>query len=299
MEFGKLPDISLVNFSLPPDSPWNRPLPSAATATGFYIGATGWSMAEWVGRLYPKGTKSKDFLHQYTKQFNTIELNATHYRIPTEDTVAKWYEESLTDFRFCPKIPQSISHSADLDLEDKYLTLFCKSIVGLKEKLGCCFIQLPPYFDRERMPVLKNFLNRFPPEIPLAVELRHESWFAQDHSQWTDLLQQYNRSAVLTDVAGRRDVLHMALTNDTTMIRFVGNDLHPSDHFRVAEWVERLHRWSEKGLKTAYIFTHEPDNILAPELADIFVKRLLQDMGVKVRGPVFRDENEGKQISLF
>ena len=155
------------------------------------------------------------------------------------------------------------------------------------------------FFDESQLPILENFLNRFPPEIPLAVELRHESWFENGNRKWADILQQYNRTAVITDVAGRRDVLHMELTNATTMIRFVGNDLHPTDHFRTAEWVERLSRWSEYGLKEAYIFTHEPDNLLAPEMAAIFVKHLLDDLGVKIKGPVFRDENEGEQISLF
>ncbi|MFK7806526.1 MAG: DUF72 domain-containing protein [Saprospiraceae bacterium] len=299
MKFGKLPDISLVDFSLPPDSSRNTVPVSDSKQTDFYVGATGWSMKEWVGRLYPLGTKAKDFLTQYTKQFNTIELNTTHYRIPTEELIEKWYKESTEDFRFCPKIPQSISHSRDLDLNDKYLSLFCKNIVGLKEKLGCCFIQLAPYFDSERLPILENFLKRFPPEIPLAVELRHESWFDGTNTSWADLLRKYNRTAVITDVAGRRDVLHMELTNSTTMIRFVGNDLHPSDKYRTAEWVERLKRWSEVGLKEAYIFTHEPDNLLAPEMADIFVERLNKETGLNVRGPIFRDENDGKQISLF
>ncbi|MFT4666212.1 MAG: hypothetical protein ACI8YQ_002632 [Polaribacter sp.] len=299
MKFGKLPDISSVNFRLPADPQRNSELKSEATSTEFYLGATGWSMKEWIGRLYPKGTKAKDFLSQYTKHFNTIELNTTHYRIPTEEIIEKWFKESSDDFRFCPKIPQTISHSRDLDLNDKYLSIFCKNIVGLKHKLGCCFIQLPPYFDRGSLAILENFLNRFPPDIPLAVELRHESWFEGDNKEWADLLQKYNRTAVITDVAGRRDVLHMELTNSTTMIRFVGNDLHPSDEFRAAEWVERLSRWKEYGLKDAYIFTHEPDNLLSPEMADIFVKRLSDDIGVKIRGPVFRDENEGSQISLF
>lgn len=299
MKFGKLPDISLVDFSLPADSQRNNRVISDETSTDFYVGATGWSMKEWVGRLYPKGSKAKDFLHHYTQHFNTIELNTTHYRIPAEDTIHKWYKESRDDFRFCPKIPQTISHSRDLDLNDKYLTLFCKTIVGLKEKLGCCFIQLPPYFDASSIAILKNFLNRFPPEIPLAVELRHESWFENGNQEWADLLQQYNRTAVITDVAGRRDVLHMELTNATTMIRFVGNDLHPTDQYRAAEWAERLKRWSEKGLKNAYVFTHEPDNLLAPEMAALFVKRLSDDVGIEVRGPVFRDETEGEQMSLF
>ena len=299
MKFGKLSDISQVDFSLPVDNQINSHFSPSKMTTEFYVGATGWSMKEWVGRLYPKGTKSKDFLHHYSQQFNTIELNTTHYRIPTQETIINWREQSAEDFHFCPKIPQSISHSRDLDLNDNYLTLFCNNIIGLGDKLGCCFIQLPPYFDRSRLNILENFLKRFPKEIPLAIELRHETWFNTETKEWADLFQRYDRSAVITDVAGRRDVLHMELTNLTTMIRFVGNDLHPTDQQRSEAWCHQLKRWSEQGLKQVYIFTHEPDNLLAPEMAEIFVAGLNKKLGIKVRGPAFIDESKGQQMSLF
>ena len=86
MKFGKLQDISKVDFTLPPDAGENElffdRLPKSENVT-IYIGCTGWSMKEWVGRVYPKGTKTKDYLQHYGKQFNTIELNTTHYRIPS------------------------------------------------------------------------------------------------------------------------------------------------------------------------------------------------------------------------
>ncbi len=299
MKFGKVYDIKDIDFSLPPDSQFNSSGNSVKKDIDIFIGATGWSMKEWVGHVYPQKSKSKDFLHHYTRQFNTIELNTTHYRIPAVDTINKWREQSAVDFHFCPKIPQTISHSRDLDASDQFLSLFCERISGLEDKLGCCFIQLPPYFDHSRLALLEHFLKRFPQEIPLAVELRHESWFASDQSEWLDLLQRFNRSAVVTDVAGRRDVLHMGLSNTTTMIRFVGNNLHPTDQQRAEDWARRLLHWSRQGLQKAYIFTHEPDNILAPELADIFCKSIQQEMGHTVRGPEFIKESTGEQMKLF
>ncbi len=283
MEFGKLPDISNVDFYLPPDSPFNSPRQNQELAC--YVGATGWSMKQWIGSFYPKGAKPGDFLHHYTRQFNTIELNTTHYRIPDPVTVEKWRETAAADFRFCPKIPQTISHSKDLDASGDLLSLFCKNIAGLGEKLGCCFIQLPPYFDVSKSSLLEDFLQRFPAEIPLAIELRHESWFADLHPSWPELLAKYNRAAVITDVAGRRDVLHMTLTSPVTVIRFVGNNLHPTDYQRAADWAQRLHQWQAQGLEKAYIFTHEPNNVLAPELAAHFTTILSQTLGIDHSGP--------------
>lgn len=305
MKFGKLQDLSNVDFQLPPDPPFNvktyenwvieKELPKV------YIGCTGWGMKEWVGKVYPKNAKAKDYLGHYTKQFNTIELNTTHYRIPNEKTIEKWRLESSKDFRYCPKILQAISHSRNLGINDDRLLEFCNAVAGLEEKLGCCFIQLPPYFGVDRLPVLEDFLNKFPAEIPLAVEVRHESWFEEDPNleQLLECLNRHKISAVITDVAGRRDVLHMGVTTETTMIRFVGNNLHETDYSRIDQWVNRLNLWFEKGLKEVYFFTHEPDNILAPEMSVYLLNQLQKNSNVDVRVPKLLKPNDGEQMSLF
>ncbi|MEM9918598.1 MAG: DUF72 domain-containing protein [Bacteroidota bacterium] len=305
MKFGKLPDISMVDFRLPPDPVGTtsrlKSLPPSDEPATAYVGCTGWSMKEWVGRVYPKGTKTKEYLVQYARQFNTIELNTTHYRTPTLDNIRKWREESAEDFRFCPKILQRISHSRDMALNNDLLPLFCDAIRGLGPKLGCSFVQLPPYFGVRHLEVLRSFLQRWPEDLELAVELRNESWFEEPGAAESvfGLLEEKNISTVITDVAGRRDVLHQRLTSDTAMIRFVGNGLDPTDYERADEWVQRLQSWFASGLRKLYLFPHEPDNLLAPEMADYFCKKLKDIPNLKVRGPKLLDEDAGKQISLF
>ncbi len=307
MKFGKLPDISNIDFQLPKDAEQTKSILSVNKqdkrldhTTQFFVGATGWSMKEWVGKIYPKGAKSKDFLLHYGKQFNTIELNTTHYRIPTTETIKKWKAGVPKDFRFCPKIPQSISHSRDLGLNSGQIALFCEVIQGLGKQLGCCFMQLPPYFGFNRLDILKHFFEIFPSHIPLAVEIRHEEWFSnpQYFTSFFQILDDFRISSVITDVAGRRDVLHQRLTTPTAMIRFVGNDLHPTDFSRIDDWVNRLYDWSQAGLEKVYFFTHEPDNILAPELARYLVKKLKEKGFENVRGPKILAE-ENPQMSLF
>lgn len=307
MKFGKLPDISDVDFSLPADAPGNAQRLSALPANGaapqLYIGCTGWSMKEWVGSVYPKGTKAKDYLKAYSLQFNTIELNTTHYRIPNAQTIDKWYRESTADFRFCPKVPQTISHSKSLGLGTDLIPTFCTAIAGLREKLGCCFLQLPPYFGADRQPQLEQFLQAFPAEIQLAVEVRHESWFnEQSLEPMLNTLHRLQRSVVITDVAGRRDVLHMGVTNATAMVRFVGNGLHPTDYARAADWVGRLKQWAQQGVKEIYFFPHEPDNLLAPEMAAHFYEAVAEGIpAIQTRGPELSEPGDpkGEQMSLF
>ncbi|MEZ5043875.1 MAG: DUF72 domain-containing protein [Saprospiraceae bacterium] len=305
MKFGKLPDISRVDFSLPPDSPGTQRVlqqwGGRSQPLAVYIGCTGWSMSEWVGKVYPKGTKSKDFLYHYSRQFNTIEFNTTHYRIPDVATIRKWYEQSAEDFKFCPKIPQTISHSRNLGLGGDQIPAFCEAIQGLEEKLGCCFMQLPPYFGPDRMRQLETFVAAFPKHIPLAIELRQADWFDNPthSSRLFDMLEAHQKATVITDVAGRRDVLHMRLTNSVGMVRFVGNDLVPSDYSRVDTWIERINQWQVAGLSELYFFTHEPDNLKAPELAQYMFEKLKDTVNIATRGPSFYSADEGEQMSLF
>lgn len=304
MKFGKLPSIENMVFTLPPEPEENKMMLSAASQKSIepvlYIGCTGWSMKEWVGRVYPLKTATKDYLYYYSRQFNTIELNSTHYTIPKKEVVQQWCRQSPEDFRFCPKVLQTISHSSNLGFGNAQLTNWLDAISYFEAKLGCSFIQLPPYFGIRGLKVLEEWLQRLPKGFPMAIEMRNESIFDEKAhlDEWISLLKSYGVSPVITDVAGRRDVLHMRLTNESVTIRFVGNGLHPTDYQRIDDWVMKLKLWFEAGLKEAYFFTHEPDNILAPDLADYMAKQAKKAMpGVVMRGPVLIDPDQ--QLSLF
>ncbi len=292
MDFGKLPSVDGVHFDLPSDPQQNLnvlgALPARMGTPAVYLGATGYNMKPWVGRWYPPGTRDKEFLTHYGKQFNTIEHNTTHYRIPDTATVARWREEVPPDFRYCPKIPQTISHARNLGVNNAEIRIFCDAIRGLGEALGCCFMQLPPQFSPQNLSVLDRFLNVWPDDVPLAVEVRHPAFFdnSSGGADFFQLLHAHYVSTVITDVAGRRDVCHLRLTTGRVLVRFVGNGLHPTDYTRVADWADRLALWFSMGLREAYFFCHEPDNLLAPGLAAhaaaVFSEKI---PGVRLRGP--------------
>jgi len=299
MDFGKLLNVDTVNFRLQAEPAGNAEVLASTQSPGprtLYIGPTGYHMKPWVGKWYPPGAREQDFLRHYAKQFNTIEFNTTYYRMPDPSTVRRWRSEVPDDFRFCPKIPQSISQANDLSLNGTAPQIFFEALENFGETLGCSFLQLPPYFSPRELPILARFLENYAQLSPLSVEVRHPAFFqktaaAEDYFQ---LLQQHQVSAVITDVAGRRDVCHLRLSNSRTLVRFVGNGLHPSDHTRVEEWAERLSLWFEQGLKEAYFFCHEPDNLLAPELSAICAEIFTQTMpGLTVRGPKLVDGQQG------
>lgn len=306
MKFGKLPDISDVDFTLPPAPPHNGSLLSKLNHENgsphlqVFLGATGWSMKEWVGKVYPPKTRSGDYLTWYGKQFNGIELNTTHYRIPSLEQVEKWKQQVPADFRFCPKVPQLISHSRELGLDTPHVDRFLDVIAGLDDKLGCCFLQLPPYFDTGRWAWLEKLMHHWPVEtIPLSIEFRHASWFDGSGAGPAAFrrMEALGFGLVITDVAGRRDVLHMRLSAPFTLVRFVGNGLHKTDFLRADAWIMRLNQWARSGLRQAFFFPHQPDNLLAPDMIDYFSAQLEGSEIIRTRGPRLLPEN--KQTSLF
>lgn len=304
MDFGKLEDISGINFSLSADHPFtSKALIKSTVSTPksnlCFVGPPIWSNKDWVGKIYPTTAKEKDFLYHYTRQFNTIELNVTHYQIPSEATIQRWREAASPGFRFCPKWPQEISHERQLRGCEALSHAFTSSVLGLGEHLGTTFLQLAPYFDSRQLRILEAFLKQLPPDFPIAVEFRHPDWFSNP-SLWQEvllMLHQMGVSTVMSDVAGRRDVLHMSLTTPTVVLRFVGNELHPTDFTRVDAWVQRLKNWYLQGLQTAYIFVHCGENINAPELTKYWIEQLNQQCGLSLSLP--RIQPKAVQGSLF
>lgn len=292
MDFGKLNDISGIDFTLPPDHPSTSLIlgKSMHQKAHFFVGPPVWANKDWVGKVYPTSAKDKDFLYHYARQFNTIELNVTHYQIPSQTTIERWRESvSGTNFKFCPKWPQIISHDAQLQKCESQIQEFVESISALKPYLGTTFLQLAPYFIPSQTHVLEEFFKQLPKSFPLAVEFRHPDWFNNEKTwqKTLDLLQKYEVGTVITDVAGRRNVLHQTLTTPTLVLRFVGNELHPTDYKRVDEWVQKIKSWLEKGLENAYIFVHCGENVFAPELSKYWIEQLNQNCNLSLIPPKF------------
>ncbi|MFS4459286.1 DUF72 domain-containing protein [Bdellovibrio sp. HCB2-146] len=287
MEFGKLPSVDKVDWTLPPEDSQSlsylQSLPKMERAQ-FYIGTPAWGHKEWVGKIYPPKTKAADYLAYYSQNFNTIELNTSHYRIPTSEQAEKWTSQVTDEFLFCPKLFQGISHSETGMLDKSLLKEWFRFLESLKDHRGPCFMQFPPHFDYSRKAVLFNFLQEWPAEFELSLEFRHPTWF-QDR-QILPALANYLRGkkigSVILDVAGRRDLLHTSLTAPFTVLRFIGNDLHPSDEPRAENWSQRLSQWQEAGIKKVFFFAHEPDDIKAPELAEIVIKHLNKNCDAKM-----------------
>ncbi len=293
MDFGKLPYNTLdkVDVSLPPEPEANRQVlqKQRAVSPKIYIGCPRWGVKEWLGKFYPKGTKDSQFLDEYIKQFNCIELNSTFYNLYDEATITKWADKAAgQDFLFCPKVYQGISHEGSLIENVPLMHAFEKSIAAFGAHLGPAFLQLNDGFGPQRKGDLQYFINALPTDLNLFVEVRHPNWFDKREMEWlVDLLRAVNKGLVITDTAGRRDVCHMHLSMPKAFVRFVANNLHSTDYTRVDKWVERIAYWLENGSQELYFFVHMGEERHSPELSNYLIDKLNERCGLKLKKPMF------------
>jgi uncharacterized protein YecE (DUF72 family) len=105
-----------------------------------YIGTSAFTAAGWEGSFYPEGTKPADFLRYYAQHFNSVEIDSTFYRIPSEATVQGWAKKTPDGFVFAAKVPQVITHEKVLVDCDAEFKQFMDVMDCLGEKLDrCCF----------------------------------------------------------------------------------------------------------------------------------------------------------------
>lgn len=284
MKFGKIENEDIERlpadaFRLPVDDPadtvrtlerhagaWERPAVRA--------GGTMWNIRAWRGKVFPAGAPQRVWPECYGRAFDTIEYNATHYRIYAPDKMRAWADAMPDDFRFCPKMPAIVSHYRRFANCEGPTDDFIEGLLALGEKLGPTFIQLPPHFAPKHAGALQAYLAVWPRELPLAVEFRHPDWFTggvEAEAVWQQM-HDLKIGAVISDTAGRRDAVHMRLTAPFLLLRFGGYEGHPSDEFRLREWADRIARWAETGgLREVHLLVHQPDSIRTPETCAQFL----------------------------
>ncbi len=294
MKFGKLNTPEGIDFAIPPDGPITNKL-AEGTSFKLYSGGTQFGRPEWVGNWFPEKTKQADFLIHYSKLFNTIELNATHYRIFPLNTVEGWSKKVGEDFRFCPKWPQSITHRRRFKNAQDITDDFLASISGLGQNLGPCFIQLPPNYTTQKADALFHYLHDLPRDFKVTVEFRHPSWFEKNAAMFYNELHVLNVGACMSDTAGRRDALHLQLSAPFVLLRFGGYELHTSDYARMTDWTERFVQWKSKGIEEIHLLMHQPDSLKTPETLAWWNTQLNERFGLKLPIP----KPIVKQCSLF
>lgn len=294
MEFGRVSEQELgqINFALAVEPAFNKTVLNGKRVKQpkVYLGCAKWGRTEWVGKIYPPKTKEKDFLQHYVQHYNSIELNATHYKIYGATGIAKWAAVAGdADFKFCPKMYQGITHRGALGNKQFALDEYLRGIIAFGDKLGPVFVQVSDAFSAKRKDELFAFLAALPTDMQFFLEVRHPDWFAKEavRNELIDFLKVSNMGIVITDTSGRRDCAHMYLTIPKTFIRYVGNSLHPTDYTRIDAWIDRVKYWLDNGMEELYFFMHMHDEAYSPELTVYMVDKLNAATGLNLQKPVF------------
>ena len=286
MKFGQVADPSQIDFTLPKDHPRTKEILKVNKSKDFnvFVGCAKWNKKD-LKDFYPRGTK--DELTYYSEQFNSIELNATFYKSPSPDQVVTWKDKTPADFKFFPKLPNTVSHYRRLLNITDVVTEFASSVLNFDDKLGMVFLQLHDNFKPKDYDRLEKFIQDWPKEVPLAVELRNEEWFADEEifNTTMDLFEKHNITNIIVDTAGRRDLLHMRLTTSTAFIRYVGANAE-SDYTRLDDWIEHLKLWKKEGLENLYFFVHQNVEKASPLLSAYFIEALNKEFKTKIHVPV-------------
>ena len=278
MKFGAVEDISGIEFKLPEDPDFTsqtiRGL--SPSTTKVLIGCSVWSEKSYVGHIYPPGTKPANYLTEYAKQFNSIEVNATRYGIPKQATLDKWRDSVPTNFKFCFKLPQIISFAREINGQpaQERMDKFISSVYGFGARMGTSFAVFPKHFGNDRFDDLTSFVNSLPIDLPLAFEFRNNE-IIKNAKMW-ELMKTHNKPIVITDTPGEREFVHQLITNNQVFIRFVGNKLHQTDYSRIDEWVDKLIEWMASGLTEVAFFIHQPapHKHLSADLAIYMIDKL-------------------------
>lgn len=291
MKFGQSENPELIDFRLPADDQRTAEILNqndTSKPLSICVGCAKWNKTD-LKNFYPRGTK--DELTYYSTQFNSIELNATFYNMPSRQQVITWREKTPEHFRFFPKVTQSISHMRRLNNVEALTMEYCDNISNFEDRLGMVFLQLHDNFKYKNYDRLVSFIENFPKAIPLAVELRNTEWFNDKtiSDEVYSLFEEHNVSSIVVDTAGRRDLLHMRLTTPKVFVRYVGANNPQSDRERLDDWVNRLKIWVDQGIRDIYFFVHQNIEVESPFLSAYFIEKLNKQFGLTLQIPKLVD----------
>jgi len=154
-------------------------MPAKALQPGrLWLGTCAWSFDDWRDVFYPHDLPRNRWLQFYAQQFHAVEMDSTFYHLPSATTMRHWEDLAGPGFRFCPKLPKTLSHDKRLEDPAPEIGMMRRLAAELGPHLGCALLQLPPSFHARshEEKTLRAFLRAWPGDIPLAVEFRHESW---------------------------------------------------------------------------------------------------------------------------
>jgi uncharacterized protein YecE (DUF72 family) len=216
---------------------------------GIRIGCSGWQYRHWRGDFYPDDLPQRSWLEYYARQFDTVEVNNSFYRLPPEGLLSSWRDRVPARFLFAVKASRYLTHMKKLkDPADPLDRIFSRAR-ELERKLGPVLYQLPPQLQKN-MARLTEFLGTLPKAraIKHAIEFRHPSWYD------ADVLAALNRNNValcLHDMTGSATPREAVAT--FIYLRFHGTSGRYGGAYSIDQ-LEDWARWLVEQRKPAFVY---------------------------------------------
>lgn len=254
-----------------------------------YIGTSGYSYDDWIGRFYPDGTPKNKFLDYYAQHFGCVEVNYTYYRMPNANTLAAMSRKTGPDFRFVVKATGELTH--ERTHRDEAFAEFCEALQPLIEegKLGCVLAQFPYSFkpSEESRDYLRYFREHLS-EVRVIVEFRNARWVGPEAFE---LLRELDMGFCCVDEPRMGNLMPPVaeVTSEIGYLRFHGRNKEKwfkheeawqrYDYLYIREeleeWVEKVRQVSSAAEDT-YVFFNNHYNAQAVQNASLFGDMLLE-----------------------
>ncbi len=216
-----------------------------------HIGTSGWHYKHWVGTFYPEKMPPSKMFDFYAQRFDTVELNNSFYRLPSEETFRAWADAAPKGFTFAVKASRFITHNLKLKNPQNALDNILSRAEVMGKKLGPLLFQLPPRW-KKNVERLEEFLSALPRYHRYVFEFREPSWHAED--VYT-VLRRHKVAYCIHEIAGFHTDLNV--TTDFTYVRLHGPGTGKYEGSYTDEqlrgWAEQIQRWRET-LKGVYVY---------------------------------------------
>jgi uncharacterized protein YecE (DUF72 family) len=232
------------------------------------IGTSGWVYGDWRGRFYPQGLGQARWLSYYAERFDTVELNATTYRLPTPEQVRRWCQTVPANFAYTVKLSRLITHRKTMPARvDEFIENYMHRAACFESgKVAQILVQFPPYLERDDEH-LRAFLDKMPSHHRYVVEFRHRSWLVP---QVEHILRERNMAFCVHDYPGFRTP-DIVTSNELAYVRlhgytglYVGNYPRRSLHY----WARRIRGLADRA-RDVYVYFNNDTLAAAPHDAKI------------------------------
>jgi uncharacterized protein YecE (DUF72 family) len=220
-----------------------------------WIGTSGWVYKHWIGVLYPPKLPQGRYLPLYARDFPTVEINRSYYRLPERAVFEAWREQSPPGFLFAVKASRYLTHMKKLKDPEQPLERLMTAAQGLGEKLGPVLFQFPRWWgvNVERLDAFLVALERYRP-TRFAVEFRHASWLIPEVYE---RLERFGAALCLP--VGWGIPLDVQVTAPWTYVRMHGGETTNAFSDAALEtWAARIAEFRARGMDVYAYFNNDP-----------------------------------------